>query len=46
MISPIDNLIHMLFKWGMGILSNIILGSNTQSMKFEILYGNYKRLNR
>jgi hypothetical protein len=43
MISPIDNLIAMFFKWGMDILSNITLASNAQCMKFKMLYDNYKR---
>jgi hypothetical protein len=43
MISPIDNLIPMFFKWGMDMLSNITLASNAQCMKFKILYNKYKR---
>jgi hypothetical protein len=43
MISPIDNLITMFFKWGMDILSNTTLASNAQCIKFKMLYDKYKR---
>jgi adenylate kinase family enzyme len=43
MISPIDNLIAMFFKWGMDMLSNITLASKVQCMKSKMLYDNYKR---
>jgi hypothetical protein len=43
MISPIDNLIAMFYKWGMDMLSNITLASNAQCMKFKMLYDKYKR---
>jgi hypothetical protein len=43
MISPIDNLIGMFFKWGMDMLSNIMLASKVQCMKYKMLYDNYER---
>jgi hypothetical protein len=43
MISPIDNLKVMFFKWGMDMLSNITLPNNTKYMKFKMLYDRYKR---
>jgi hypothetical protein len=43
MISPIDSLIVMFFKWGMDMLSNITVASNAQCMKFKLLDDNFKR---
>jgi hypothetical protein len=40
MISPIDNLLAMFYKWGMNTLLNITLASNAQCMKFKMLYNN------
>jgi hypothetical protein len=38
MISPIYNLINMLFQWKVDMLTNITLASIAQCMKFKLLY--------
>jgi hypothetical protein len=38
MISPIDTLIKMFFKWKVDMLANITLASIAQCMKFKLLY--------
>jgi hypothetical protein len=43
MISPIDNLIKMFFKWKVDILANITLASIAQCMKFKLLYDDWVR---
>jgi hypothetical protein len=43
MISPIDNLIKMFFKWKVDMLANIILAGIAQCMKFKLLYDDWVR---
>jgi hypothetical protein len=38
MISPIDNLIKMFFKWRVDMLANITLACIAQCMKLKLLY--------
>jgi hypothetical protein len=38
MISPINNLIKMFFKWKLDMFANITLVSIVQCMKFKLLY--------
>jgi hypothetical protein len=44
MISPIDNLMKMFFKWKLDILANITLASIAQCMKFKLLYDDWIRI--
>jgi hypothetical protein len=43
MISPIDNLMKMFFKWKVDMLANITLASIAQCMKFKLLYDDWVR---
>jgi ribosome-interacting GTPase 1 len=43
MISPIDNLIKMFFKWKVDMLANITLASIAQCMKFKLFYDDWVR---
>jgi hypothetical protein len=43
MISPIDNLMKMFFKWKVDMLANITLASIAQYMKFKLLYDDWVR---
>jgi hypothetical protein len=43
MISPIDNLINMFFKWKVDMLANITLASIAQCMKFKLFYDDLVR---
>jgi hypothetical protein len=44
MISPIDNLMKMFFKWKVDMLANITLASIAQCMKFKLLYDDWVRI--
>jgi hypothetical protein len=44
MISPIDNLIKMFFKWKVDTLANITLASIAQCIKFKLLYDDWVRV--
>jgi hypothetical protein len=44
MISPIDNLITMFFKWKVDMLANITLACIGQCMKFKLLYDDWVRI--
>jgi hypothetical protein len=43
MISPIDKLINMFFKWKVDMLANITLAGIAQCMKFKLLYDDWVR---
>jgi hypothetical protein len=43
MISPINNLMKMFFKWKVDMLANITLAGIAQCMKFKLLYDDWVR---